>query len=83
MEEKANTVKTAVILFITSVWVLGLFMEKKRQKEAFIKREIVLGTLIDSLQTESVTKDSLIARWEQHHVRIKEYAIEWDSKHTR
>ena len=83
MDEKANTVKTLIILFIAGVWSLALLKEKAKQQTKCIERELVLGTLIDSLQDVNATKDSLIVRWETHHIRIKEYAIEWDSKHTR
>ena len=83
MEEKANTIKQLIILFIACVWVLVILKEKQHQQEKALSREIVLGSLIDSLQTESATKDSLISRWEEHHVRIKEYAVEWDKGRTR
>jgi hypothetical protein len=76
-------IKTATILLIATGWVIILLKQKQLNQDKAIKRELVLGTLIDSLQDAHATKDSLIKRWEKHHVRIKEYAIEWDKTHTR
>jgi len=76
-------IKTTIILLIASGWVIMLLKQKQLNQDKAIKREIVLGGLIDSLQDAHATKDSLIKRWEQHHIRIKEYAVEWDQKHTR
>ena len=79
MEAKINTALIVFLAFLFAIAVVTKENEKKRH-------QILIHTqkgLIDSLELELITRDSLIKRWQQHHERMKIYAQEWDKTHTR